>query len=120
MQFTIATTLLTILATLSLAAPTSSAPVDKVQIESRQSLGRIQLEIDPDTFIQRDVNVPGTLNLNRDLITATIVSGPSSNFRCQAFNGNAPVGGPIVLNQDTILNSNRSKVFVSHVRCLVV
>ncbi|KAK4222742.1 hypothetical protein QBC38DRAFT_489116 [Podospora fimiseda] len=105
------TTLLATFSGSTLAAPTAATS----QETPRQSLGRIQLEIEFDTFIQRDINVPGTLTLNRDLITATLVSGPS-NIRCQAFNGNIAVGGPIVLNRDTVFN-NRKKVFVSHIRC---
>ncbi|KAK4185901.1 hypothetical protein QBC35DRAFT_502763 [Podospora australis] len=115
MQFT--TALVALMATLTLAAPAPlSAPVDEVvAVEARQSAITVQLEIDFDTFIQRNVNVGNSLNANRNLIRATLVAGPS-NARCQAFNGNTPIGAPIIRNQDTIFNYGRL-VFVSHIRC---
>ncbi|KAK3985672.1 hypothetical protein QBC44DRAFT_362124 [Cladorrhinum sp. PSN332] len=113
MQLQASLLLTTLLAAFSLAAPASTD--SEPQLNARQSVGRIQLEIDFDTFIGRDINIPGTLTLNRDLITALLVTGPS-NARCQAFNGNTAVGGPIIVNRETVFNSRR-KVFVSHIRC---
>jgi len=50
---------------------------------------RVQLEIDNDTFVQKEVNSPGSITQNSNLVSATVVRG---NGNCQALNGKNVVG----------------------------
>ncbi|KAK4203498.1 hypothetical protein QBC40DRAFT_251196 [Triangularia verruculosa] len=106
--------LATLLFTLAAAAPAPAA--EDAILEARQSVVRVQFEIERDTFIQREISAGGgVLNRNGNLFSAGIVSGPS-NARCQAFNGNTAVGAAIVPNRETVYN-NRNGAFVTQVRC---
>ncbi|KAK0660790.1 hypothetical protein QBC41DRAFT_341065 [Cercophora samala] len=101
----------TLLITLAAAAPTPEA---EPALEARQSVVRVQFEIERQTtFIQREIRAGGgVFNRNGALFSALIVSGPS-NARCQAFNGNTAVGAAIVPNRQV----NYNGAFVTQVRC---
>jgi len=66
---------------------------------------RVQLEIDNDTFIQKEVSSPGSIAQNSNLISATVVRG---NGNCQAFNGNNAVGG--VFNKNKTINVKKQRI----------
>ncbi|MCJ1464781.1 hypothetical protein MMC07_003394 [Pseudocyphellaria aurata] len=77
---------------------------------------RVQLEIESDTFIQRDVPVDGsifqiqTTGLDLSIVTATDVD--VDKISCQAFADVAakkPVGGPATSAKDAILTANRNQ-----------
>ena len=95
------TLLVSLLATLAAAAGTA----------------RVELEIDNDTFIQQNVGVPGTLNRNTNLVSASItrVSGVNNQngVSCQAFNGNKAVGGAFTLKRKVNFNNVR----ISKITC---
>lgn len=121
MQLTTITTFLTILSAV-LAAPAPAAEPQPIgdMLETRQSgVARVQFELERQTtFIQRNINVPGSLNLNQGVVAATIVS-VSGGIRavCQAFNAQGrAIGGQIRLNQNTVL-ANGQRVQVARVQC---
>ncbi|KAK0721284.1 hypothetical protein B0T21DRAFT_373310 [Apiosordaria backusii] len=113
MQLTILLT--TLLITLAAAAPAPTP--EEPTLEARQSVVRVQFELERDTtFIQREIRAGGgVFNRNGNLFSALIVSGPS-NARCQAFNGNTAVGAAIVPGREVVYN-NRNGAFVTQVRC---
>lgn len=130
MQLTAIATIFTVLsAALAAPAPAPEAqpidiPVEIISsgetLETRQSgVARVQFELEAQTtFIQRNINVPGSLNLNQGVVAATIVS-VSGGIRavCQAFNANGgAIGGQIRLNQNTVLSGGR-RVQVARVQC---
>jgi hypothetical protein len=57
---------------------------------------RVELEIDNDTFVQKEVNSPGSIAQNSNLVSATVVKG---NANCQAFNNGKAVGGTFNANK---------------------
>ena len=65
---------------------------------------RVQLEIDNDTFIQKEVNTPGSINQNSNLITASVVRG---NGNCKALNGKRVVG---TFNKNNDLKVKKQKI----------
>lgn len=76
---------------------------------------RVQLEIESDTFIQRDVPVDGsifkikTTGIDLSVVDATDVD--VKKVSCQAFTDVAakkPVGGPATSTTDAILTANRN------------
>ncbi|KAK4176863.1 hypothetical protein QBC36DRAFT_290129 [Triangularia setosa] len=109
------TSLLTLFIALAAAAPAPAA--EELTLEARQSVIRVQFELERDTtFIQREISAGGgVFNRNGLLFSAQIVSGPS-NARCQAFNGNTAVGGAIVPGLGVVYN-NRNGAFITQVRC---
>lgn len=74
---------------------------------------RVQLEIESDTFIQRDIPVDGssfqikTTGLNLSIVTATDVD--VNKVSCQAFAGELAIGEPATLANEAILSANRNQ-----------
>ena len=92
-----ATFLVAVLAGFAAAAPAASTV-------------RVELEIDNDTFVQKEVNSPGSIAQNSNLVSATVVRG---NANCQAFNGNKAVGG--TFNKNKRIQVKKQKI--TQIKC---
>lgn len=110
MQFTI---LSLVLPALALAAP---------KYQHKVGSAILQFEIDEDTFTSdTEIAVPGTLNVNLQLIGATIaeVSGIAneSSVACQALDANDnPIGTPFTL-ETFVTFDNENLVEVDTIEC---
>ena len=101
------------------AAPGTTPSRDTQAAAAAQAI--LQFQIDPDTFTSNTpINIPGSINLNKSLISATIattegVKNPNA-VACQAFSSGKKVGEPFTLNHMTFFN-NGAKVLISSITC---